>query len=294
MRARSTVSRLLTELNTLDGVREAYEHMMDMMRLCRVDNLGLRRLLPSIMLRLDLDQECYDFIKWHATADQDGHYDWGDMDLPFLHIHDTDVLEEPVPVLKDKYSKFDHIVATLVLKLKLLADIRNLKVARKIFEHQKLVVDLHETIELSVIRSPLSARFTKLDNDALRRTETKLRKQIMKLGNRIMELNDVFTRMLFKPDEALSARPGYSSSGSREEAVIAIQQSYAVLWETEGVLELLNDTRECATRDADDDEIDQYLAMEGFWDYLDDAMQDASYLGPWPERPSVRFRYRNR
>jgi hypothetical protein len=49
--------------------------MQDMQRLRRSDNLGLRDMMPAIMLRLDLDQECYDFVKWWVTCDPDGNYD---------------------------------------------------------------------------------------------------------------------------------------------------------------------------------------------------------------------------
>lgn len=64
MRARFTLAgEHLLLLGTLDGVHEALEHMQDMLRLCRSDNLGLREMMPAMMLRLDLDQECYDFVK---------------------------------------------------------------------------------------------------------------------------------------------------------------------------------------------------------------------------------------
>jgi len=31
-------------------------------------------------------QEAYDLIKWWETCDPDGHYDWGDLSLPYLTI----------------------------------------------------------------------------------------------------------------------------------------------------------------------------------------------------------------
>jgi hypothetical protein len=132
MRARFALAgEHLLLLGTLDGVREALEHMRDMLRLCRGDNLGLRQLMPAIMLRLDLDQECYDFVKWWATCDPDGLYDWGDMTLPYLNIHGADILEDP-SFLLGKYPQLNLLVAVLLLKLKLLVDIRNLKITRKI------------------------------------------------------------------------------------------------------------------------------------------------------------------
>lgn len=67
MSHRLALASRLRELGTLDSVREALEHMQDMLRLCRSDNMGLRDIVPTMMLRLDLDQECYDFVKWRAT-----------------------------------------------------------------------------------------------------------------------------------------------------------------------------------------------------------------------------------
>lgn len=64
MLARCSLADLLHTLGTLDGVHEALVHMQDMLRLCRSDNLGLRSIVPALMLRLDLDQECYDFTEW--------------------------------------------------------------------------------------------------------------------------------------------------------------------------------------------------------------------------------------
>ena len=60
-------------LETRDYMREMVSHasltaaaaqIFDCLRLCRSDNMGMRDLLPAILLRLNRDQECYDFIKW--------------------------------------------------------------------------------------------------------------------------------------------------------------------------------------------------------------------------------------
>ncbi len=59
MRARFALAgELLLNLGTLSSVTEALKHMRDMLRLCRGDNMGLRGLIPAVMLRLDRDQEC--------------------------------------------------------------------------------------------------------------------------------------------------------------------------------------------------------------------------------------------
>ncbi|KIW62237.1 hypothetical protein PV04_10432 [Phialophora macrospora] len=63
MRARFELADTIRRLGTLDGVTEALDHMRDMLRLCRSDNMGIRHLVPAMMLQLDQDGECYDFVK---------------------------------------------------------------------------------------------------------------------------------------------------------------------------------------------------------------------------------------
>ncbi|KAH7155783.1 hypothetical protein B0J13DRAFT_469917 [Dactylonectria estremocensis] len=314
MRARFDLAgKNLLLLGTLDGVHEALEHMQDMMRLCRSDNMGLRDIVPAMMLRLDLDQECYDFVKWWATCDPDGHYDFGDMTLPHLNLRGADVLEEPD--FFGIYPKLNHLVAILLLKLKLLVDIRNLKVTRKILALRRLPFDLGELIEPAVVRSPLSAKLRKQSPESLSRTETTLLNQIRLLGAAIREANQSFMFCLFEPDEALCEKPEAYSLGSWEEMALAMQNSYAAFWETEGVLDLLTDARACGARDSED-EIGGMMDMEAerkeagsrrtaeelladvsvnrIWGYLDYAVENASYLGPWSERPSERHTRENR
>ncbi|KAI1199445.1 hypothetical protein F5X97DRAFT_121086 [Nemania serpens] len=310
MRARFAVARHLFLLGTLDGVGEALEHMRDMLRLCRGDNMGVRDLVPAIMLRLDLDQECYDFIKWWATCDPDGTYDWGDMSLPYLDTRGADVLEDP-GFLLGKYSSLNSLVALLLLKLKLLIDIRNLKVTRKVLAQGRLPLELREQIEREVVRSPLSAKLQKEPPTSLVLIELKLMAHVRKLGANIAEVNANFMFDLFDPDDALSSTPEAYSRGSWEEMALAMQYSYAALWETEGVLDLLNDARACASRDLEDEieewmedkkarqgrtaaEVLEDLGVNRIWGYLDYAVENASYLGDWSERPSERRTRQNR
>ncbi|KAM5343752.1 hypothetical protein ACJ41O_012289 [Fusarium nematophilum] len=313
MRARFALTEHIRLLGTFDGVHEALDHMQDMLRLCRSDNMGLRNIVPAMMLRLDLDQECYDFVKWWATCDPDGHYDWGDMTLPHLNIHGADVLEEPG--FFGEYPDLNHGVALLLLKLKLLVDIRNLKITRKILASRRLPFDLWGLIEPLVVRSPLSASLQRESPKSLCGIETKLLNQTRQLGATVVKANNSFMFHLFDPDEALCERPEAYSTGSWEEMALAMQNSYAAFWETEGVLDMLNDARACAARDSEN-EIEDMMEVEArrsradsrrtaeelladvsvnrIWGYLEYAVENASYLGPWPERPSERHTRENR
>lgn len=45
------------------AVETALDHLMDMQRLNCSNNMGLRDITPSLMLRLGRDQDAYDFVK---------------------------------------------------------------------------------------------------------------------------------------------------------------------------------------------------------------------------------------
>ncbi|KAL7910473.1 hypothetical protein GGI35DRAFT_448917 [Trichoderma velutinum] len=308
MRARmSLVVKLLLQ-GTLGSVSEAHEHMRDMLRLNRSDNMALRDMLPAVMLRLDLDQECYDFVKWWATCDSDGEYDWGDMTLPYLNLHGADVFEDPKFLIVE-HAELNPLVAVLLLKLKLLVDIHNLKITRKILARSRLPVELHKTIELAVVRSPLSTKFQKEVSGSLLQIESTLLSHIRRLGAVVVEANGDFIFHLFDPDEALCSMPETCTRGCWDEVALAIQHSYAAWWETVGVLDLLQDARMCAARDAEDEVADMMKEMtfkseagsqrmakalledasvNRIWECLDYAAENASWLGSWSERPSER------
>ncbi|KAH6975732.1 hypothetical protein EDB80DRAFT_867744 [Ilyonectria destructans] len=165
-----------------------------------------------MVLRLDLDYECYDFVKWWATCDPDGEYDWGDMTLPHLDIRGADVLEEPD--FFDEYPALNHFFAVLLLKLKLPVDIRNLKIARKIFALRRLPFDLGELIEPVVVRSPLSTPLQKQSPASLFKTERTLLGYICVLGETLSQTNRYFMCCLFDPDQALAEKPESYTHGA--------------------------------------------------------------------------------
>ncbi|KAI1437245.1 hypothetical protein GGR50DRAFT_692530 [Xylaria sp. CBS 124048] len=305
MRARFLLAQLLLLTATLDGIEQGLEHLRDMLRLCRSDNLGVRDMVPATMLRLDLDQEAYDFVKWWATCDPDGRYDWGDMTLPYLNIRGADVFEDPDLCL-GKHPALNFLVALLILKLKLVVDIRNVKISRKVFAQRPLPLELRDQIEQNLVRSPLSAKLYKESYASLLKTEMVLLDHICEIGTAIAKTNSHFMYTLFDPEEALRDNPGAYSLGSWEEMSLAMQNSYTAWWETEGVLDLLNDTRVCAARDSESEIEDRMenarwrqgrtaaellfdVSVNRIWGYLDYAAENASYLGPWSERPSERY-----
>ncbi|KAH6689800.1 hypothetical protein F5X68DRAFT_230407 [Plectosphaerella plurivora] len=196
----------LLRSGSLDGVREALDHMLDMIRLCRGDNVGMRQYVPGAMLRLYQDQECYDFIKWWATCDPDGKYNWSDVTLPHLNLRGADIFEDP-DFLMTGLPGINHLVAILLLKLKLLIDVR------KILAHRK-------GAPLAPLRSPISVKLQDKD-----------------------EHQQAPPVDLASPQKALVTTPETWMMGTPEESALAVQNSYAAFWTTEGTLDLLKELR---------------------------------------------------
>ena len=64
MRAKSSMIKVLEIIGSRLSLNAASGHVLNCLDLCRGDNMGLRDLLPSFLLCLGRDQECYDFLKW--------------------------------------------------------------------------------------------------------------------------------------------------------------------------------------------------------------------------------------
>lgn len=158
-------------------------------------------------------------------------------------------------------------------------------------------------IKSAVIRSPLSLalRLHRESPRAILSIEAKLLGQVRKLGMTLAEANSNYMFNLFDGDEALAITPEYYSAGSWGEMALTMQHSYAAWWETEGVLDLLNDAHACAARNSEteiEDMMQSKVFESGFgshrtpeelladvsvnriWGYLDYAVENASYLGP--------------
>ncbi|EHY51981.1 hypothetical protein HRR83_003456 [Exophiala dermatitidis] len=301
MRARFELADTVRLAGTLDGVTEALEHMRDMLRLCRKDNVGVRHIIPPVMLQLDQDQECYDFIKWYETEGQRGDYDWGNMDLPFLNIKGADILED-VEYLRGKYADVHNVSAVMLLKLKLLVDIINIKLARKVIS-ARLPPETWEGVELRVIRSPLSRQWVGKSDQLLTSVQQKLEIHVKLLARTLQTLNEHFVSTLLEADEWLSESPYTYSRGSFEEMLLLLQYSYAAWWQHEGVLELLQSAKAIAAKDSEV-EIESMMKSTTFktnpgsnrtkaellddvsrnrlWGYFSDAVEDATSLNETP------------
>lgn len=240
MRTRFSHVEALLEINTAGAVQAALDHMMDMLRLCRSDNMGVRDLVPALMLRLDQDQEAYDFMKWWAVISEDSHYDWGDTDLPYMDIKNADVFE---PIHKDlmrsNWLNIKHANALLLLKVKLLLDLTALHNTEGL--NSKLPPELLDEIRKSVPRSPIVRNNRQLiEGQNVKQTVEKLIAQIDELYDCIKKNNPYVWPAFLNPAKDLEAKPMMYSAGTREDMQLMLRYNYRSWLETPQALDFIN------------------------------------------------------
>jgi hypothetical protein len=237
MRARFALVEAILKIKAFAAVQSAFDHLRDMLRLCRSDNMGVRDLVPALLLRLGKDQESYDFVKWYATAGQASDYDWGDMSLPFLNVANADVFE-PVDYMCRKYLNLSHTVAVTLLKIKVLLDLKDLQNSTELDKiiPQEVVDNIKRFLPRTTIIS--GDKDTMICTDHAARIE-KLSSQVEKLYTAIKGYSPRFWQMLMKPGQHLQARPQMYSPKSMEEAQLVLQYSFDSWNETPGALEMI-------------------------------------------------------
>jgi len=213
---------------------------MDLLRLSRSDNMGVRELVPALKLRLGKDQECYDFCVWYATTGQKGDYDWGDLDLPFLDIMNAEVFELVPEHNLNKYGDLSHTVGMALLKIKLLFSVQALRNAWMLAE--KVSQEILDAICLELASGTLMADREDIINwRDLTELIRELQGQIRMLYWAVDAQNEHFWPALLEPGRHLTARPDAFSHGSVQHMQIMLMYSYAAWAETQGANEVVRE-----------------------------------------------------
>ncbi|KAG4272979.1 hypothetical protein FPRO04_10059 [Fusarium proliferatum] len=228
----------------IDAVQEALDNLVDMLRLCRGDNMGVRDLVPHLYIRLNRDQEAYDFVKWYATTGSESKYDWGDMDQPYLDIRDADVLEEPLETWANgKYLSLGHVAAVTLIKVRILLDLQSAQNAARAL-NGTIPPEIVGLIRGELVGSAVAGRPDILmgSTDHLTKLIKKVKSQIVKLYRSVNEYNPHFWRLMLScPVSAASQRPGMYSHETKEEACLMIGYCLASWVETPGAFQLMMD-----------------------------------------------------
>jgi hypothetical protein len=238
MRLRFGLVEALSEIHTHDSVAAQYDHFRDMIRLSRGDNMGVRLQVPALLLRLDRDQEAYDFIKWYQTTGQSRDYDWGDMSLGFLDVKDADAFED-IGFMPPKFGDLSFSVSMTLIKIRLLLDLQNLTKAFQ--EHgAKVPNEILDSIRREVPRSSIISNNRELieqtDHSELM---DKIKMQINKLYKIANEANKHFWPALIQPGKHLGAEAEMYTMGSVQEMRLVLNYNYYAWKETPGSIDII-------------------------------------------------------
>jgi hypothetical protein len=239
MRARYALIEAILEVNTYDAVESALDHFLDILRLCRSDNMGVRDLVPALFLRLGKDQSCYDFVKWWATTGQESNYDWGDETLPYLDVKDADLFE-PADLFCRGYLDLSHTVSVTLLKVRLILAIKKcLQDTAVLRESGALPAELFDHIQNSLLRSLLGGKWDHTSSAQCSHLVDTLSSQVDELYKAVKKANRHFWPALLNPDRHLKARPDAFSHGSKEEMQLVLKYSIDSWRESPGALEMI-------------------------------------------------------
>lgn len=249
MQARyAVVERTLDHFGNEDAVRSSLDHVTDMLRLCRSDNLGVRDIAPALYLRLGRDQECYDFLKWWATTGEEGDYDWGDMDEPYLDVEGADVLESPEGLWTGGWIQLGHAASVALIKVRVLLDLQHMQNATRAFEGAAPREIIDEIRGGELVSGVVASRKDIVQASAERTAELVglVKGQVKMLFDTIARYNPAFWRMLLDPRSRPARRPDSYSPRSEEEAALIVMYSYEAWRETPGSIEVMRKLRDAA------------------------------------------------
>jgi len=239
MRARYYLVDRLLQIKTFDAVKAAFDHTMDMFRLSRSDDLGLKFIAPSLFLRLGNDQQCYDFLKWHATTGSRNDYDWGDMSEPFLDLRAENVFEAVNEFTKE-YAEVAHAAALMLIKMRLLKDAQTLRNSYFLYDGKcKLPSEIVDRIRKEAVGKIIGQRKDILMNKDQNSLIETLEEQIHQLFEFVIVNNKYVWPGLLDPTDYLEQLPTSFSYGSDEHAAVTIQYVYDAFVETPGSIEMI-------------------------------------------------------
>jgi hypothetical protein len=285
---------IMRHSGTLDAMTKGLDQFLCVLYFDRSDALGVRYRIPSLMIRLGQDQDCYDFIRWWEATPEAA----GNPKTRFQLVKRGDLMEKPTFI-----RQFPFLVACLLLKVKILQDIVYLKISRKVLS-KRMPAELCIQISKGVIQSPASARFVGLATEALTIREGETLLHCHQIAAAIVRADREFLPKLLDCSEAvLSFRPVERSVAAHKGSATVMRDAYPAWQETPGAFDLMRKFRACAARALKSD-MNTYAVAEArgiaheqvirsgsanrVFQYTKFAIQDCSYLGLRETRPSER------
>ncbi|KAI1460751.1 hypothetical protein F4805DRAFT_416971 [Annulohypoxylon moriforme] len=239
MESRFVLIRILLDVKRGEAVEEALKLSLESLDLCRGDNQGARHHVPALYLRLGRDQEAYDFTKWWGTIGAQGDYPFGDLESPYLNLHDEDIFE-PLGDIANKIFDLSMLASLTNIKVRLLLDIMELKGEFK--KPSRRNASYEEKMEW--VRENARCDILYKRRDIVERTEwedlvPRLLNQAREVYSRVEKRNKHYWPALRFPDRYSAAQLTIYTPGSREEVILAFRNTWYSWSECPSALELV-------------------------------------------------------
>ncbi|TLS28282.1 hypothetical protein PpBr36_00013 [Pyricularia pennisetigena] len=251
LQARFDLVTALLNIRTGEAVEAALGHATAMLHADRGDVMGVRSIVPTLLLRLGRDQEAYDFIKWYATVPHD-RYKWGDPAEPFLNLSSQDATEEldDTALAKLSLEKLPLLAALVLLKVRLALDLANLTdfvakrqdAAAAAGDEQDELQEKAQWVREEAMSDILHKRPDLVSRCGTSRGESlqeSNRAQIEKLIAATSARNKHYWPALHDPTQYSHQSPTVYARGSREEVSLAFRETWYGWSETPQALDFV-------------------------------------------------------
>ncbi|KAF5556892.1 hypothetical protein FMEXI_945 [Fusarium mexicanum] len=229
MQARHDYISAILNVRTGEAVEIALQESLEMLQLCRGDNLGVRSQVPALYLWLGRDQEAYDFVKWCAIK---GGYtcDWRDMSLPYLNLEGEDAFEAVIET--PLYYDVSFKMALTLIKIRLMKDLESLQgFLRK--KPNATGEKRYDYLQEEAMSDILQQQADVVAREDYKNLIAELKRQVLQLYKMVKEDNKHIWPGIENPNLYAYDVPSIYSPGSREEAVLIFRQSWYSWSETE-------------------------------------------------------------
>ncbi|KAK3364672.1 hypothetical protein B0T25DRAFT_587834 [Lasiosphaeria hispida] len=249
-RARFDHAQVLIRSWRRQGIEDALAIYLDLLQLDRGDHQACRQVVPALFLRLERDQECYDFLKWwqvHNTTSP-ASYNWNDTTQRYLDIKGADATE-PADLWKgEHFLNLPQLVTLHLLKMRLW---RTLQLAQRCrhanpgFTGEQVVARIREERHTSEdFRGNILEKRPELagDNATLDAATERVVESLEPLLAAMRKTNRFYVTMVMFPDMELFERTGPPkpyTPGSEEEAELAFNYTYSAWCESPGAIDVL-------------------------------------------------------
>lgn len=243
MRARLFLVKALLKLNTAQAVHLSLDHLFDILKLLRKDDMGARDVVPALLLRLGRVQDAYDFCSWWASTHYQGHYEWRNVRAPYLDTKDADVFED-LEMFLGRGLHFPHLVAITLLKIRLMIDLSSLQRAGE-YAGPHVPREILDTIQRYSFISLVASESKIIERDDQTMHIIRLRSQTRKLYRTVNKANPHFWPALLEPGDHLKARPTSYGRGDKGQMQLVLQYNYNAWSETPGAIGIIRELSKC-------------------------------------------------